>query len=95
MSSALLEQVNAIVQGDVTDSAALKKAVLDHDIEGIIDVAGNVVPPWKEYLLPKIASAVGDAAIAVGRERGKPLRAWITSGIGIMQYPGTKYELQD
>jgi putative NADH-flavin reductase len=95
MSPALLAQVNAIVEGDATDSAALKKALLDHDIEGIVDVAGNQVPPWKEYLLPKIASAVRDAAVAVGKQRGKPLRAWITAALGILEYPGTSYLIQD
>jgi hypothetical protein len=49
----MLAEANAIVEGDATDSTALEKAILDHDIEGIIDVAGNIVPPWKEFLLPK------------------------------------------
>ena len=95
MSPALLAEANAIVEGDATDSTALKKAILDHDIEGIIDVAGNIVPPWKEFLLPKIASAVRDAAVAVGKQRGKPLRARITSHLGILEYPGTSYLIQD
>jgi putative NADH-flavin reductase len=95
MSPALLAEANAIVEGDATDSAALEKAILDHDIEGIIDVAGNIVPPWKEFLLPKIASAVRDAAVAVGKQRGKPLRAWITSHLGILEYPGTSYLIQN
>ncbi|KAH8787045.1 hypothetical protein F5882DRAFT_461726 [Hyaloscypha sp. PMI_1271] len=95
VSPALLAQANAIVEEDATDSTALKKAILDHDIEGIIDVAGNIVPPWKESLLPKIASAVRDAAVAVGKQRGKPLRAWITSHLGILEYSGTSYLIQD
>jgi hypothetical protein len=95
MSPALLAEANAIAEGDATDSTALEKAILDHDIEGIIDVAGNIVPPWKEFLLPKIASAVRDAAVAVGKQRGKPLRAWITSHLGILEYPGTSYLIQD
>jgi putative NADH-flavin reductase len=95
ISPALLEEVNAILEGDVTDSAALKKVIIDHDIEGIIDVAGNLVKPWEEFLLPKIASAVRDAAVVVGKQRGKPLRAWVTSGFGILQYPGTNYLIQD
>jgi putative NADH-flavin reductase len=95
MSPALLEKVNAIVEGDVTDSTLLKTTLLEHDIEGIIDVAGNQVKPWDEFLLPKIASAVRDAAVSVGKQRGKPLRAWITSGFGILEYPGTGYLFQD
>jgi uncharacterized protein YbjT (DUF2867 family) len=95
MSPALLEQIHAIVEGDATDSAALEKAILDHGIEGIIDVAGNVVPPWQEPLMPEIARAVTHAAVAVGKQRGKPLRAWFTSGIIILEYPGTGYLLSD
>jgi len=95
MSPALLEQIHAIVEGDATDSAALEKAILDHDIEGIVDVAGNIVPPWQEPLMPKIVRAVTDAAIAVGKQRGKPLRAWITSAIIVLEYPGTGYLFSD
>lgn len=75
----------------------ISKVILDHDIEAIVDVAGNQVLPWKEFLLPKIAKAVTDAAVAVGKERGKPLRAWLVSGINILRYPGTPepYLLQD
>ena len=89
MSPALLDQIYAIVEGDATDSAALEQAMLDHDIEGIIDVAGNHVPPWQEFLMPKIARAVTQAAVAVGKQRGKPLRAWITSAILIQKHPMT------
>jgi nucleoside-diphosphate-sugar epimerase len=95
MSPALLEQIHAIVAGDVTNSAVLEKAIIDHGIEGIIDVAGNVVAPWREFLLPKIARAVTQAAVAVGKQRGKPLRAWVTSGINILEYPGTGFLLTD
>jgi uncharacterized protein YbjT (DUF2867 family) len=95
VSASLFERVNAIVEGDVTDSAALKKAILDHNIEGIINVAGNQVKFWEEFLLPKIARAVADAAVQVGKQRGTPLRAWITSGLGILEYPGTNYLIQD
>jgi len=95
ISPSLLAQVNAIVEGDVTDSAALKQAILDHGIEGIINVAGTQVKSTEEFLLPKIAKAVRDAAVPIGKQRGKPLRAWITSGLGILEYPGTKYLIQD
>ena len=96
VSPSVLEKT-AIVVGDATDAVGLKKAILDHDIEAIVDVAGNQVLPWQEFLLPKIAKAVMDAAVAVGRERGVPLRAWLVSGMNILQYPGTPnlYLLQD
>jgi len=95
MSPAILERLESIVVGDVTDSPALEKAIRDHNIEAIIDVAGNQVLPWKEYLLPKIAKAVSDAAIHVGKERGTPLRVWVTAGLGIMQKPATPYLIQE
>lgn len=85
------------MEGDATDAEGIKKAIREHDIEGIIDVAGNQVLPWKEYVLPKIAKAVSDAAVAIGKERGeKPLRVWVAGGIGCMDYPGSGgYVLMD
>ncbi|KAH6713590.1 hypothetical protein DL95DRAFT_383840 [Leptodontidium sp. 2 PMI_412] len=95
ISTELLDRMNAVVVGDATDSAALKKALIDHDIEAIIDVAGNQVLPWHEYVLPKIAKAIADAALAVGKERGRPLRIWVTSGLFIMKIPGKDWTVQD
>ena len=84
-----------VVSGDATDSTSVKTAILDHDCDAIMDTAGNQVLPWREHLLPKIAKAVSDAAVAVGKERGKPLRAWFVAGLGLLEYPGTGYLLQD
>ena len=83
--------------GDATHSASIKRALVDHEIEGIVNVAGTQVPPGTEYLLPKIAKAVAVAAVAVGKDRGTPLRAWLVSGMNILQYPGTSnsHLLQD
>jgi nucleoside-diphosphate-sugar epimerase len=94
VSPALIEKVESVVVGDATDATGIKKALLEHDIEAIVDVAGNQVLPWKEFLLPKIAKAVSEAAIAVRKERGKPLRAWVTSGMGVLEYPGTPHLIQ-
>jgi len=93
-SSAVLERVKVTV-GDATDPAGIKQALLDYDIEGIVNVAGNQVLPWKEPLLPKIAKAVSSAAVAVGHERHEPLRLWLVSGINVLQYPGTGYLLDN
>jgi putative NADH-flavin reductase len=84
-----------IVVGDALDSAEIKKAILDHDIAGIVNVAGNQVAPWKEPILPKIARAVTEAAVAVGRERKIPLRAWLVTGVNVLRYPGTTELLND
>ncbi len=52
MSPALLEKVNTIVDGDVTDVTLLKKTLLEHDIEGIIDVAGNQITALERSPFP-------------------------------------------
>lgn len=46
VSASLLELVHAIVEGDATDSEGIRRALVEHDIEGIINVAGNQVLPW-------------------------------------------------
>ena len=93
--SAALTEAIVIVCGDATNSAAVKNAILENACDAVVDMAGNQVLPWKEHLLPKIVKAVADAAVAVGQERGRPMRAWFIGGMGLLQYPGTKYLLQD
>ena len=90
VSPALIAMI-VIVCGDATDSTAVKTAILENDCNVVVDTAGNQVLPWKEYQLPKIAKSVADAAVAVGRERGKPLRAWFMGAIALLQCPGTDY----
>lgn len=85
-----------IIEGDATDSSAIRRALLDHDCDAIADVAGNQVAPWKEPVLERIVRAVVDAAIAVGRERGRPLRIWVIGGLGSLRYPGKdRHLIQD
>lgn len=95
ISPSLASLVTAIVQGDATDVAALKKVLRDYQIDAVVNVAGNQVLPWKEHQLSKIAKAAADAAVEVGRERGKPLRMWVMSAIAILRVPGTDYLLFD
>ena len=90
----LLSRIVTVI-GDATDSPSIQNAITEHDCDAIVDTAGNQVLPWKEHLLPKIAKAVADAAVAVGRARGKPLRAWLIGGLGSLQYPGTGYLVRD
>ena len=94
LPSSILALITIIV-GDATDSPIIEKAIVEHDCDAIVDTAGNQVLPWKEHVLPKIAKAVVDAAVAVGMARGKPLRAWLIGGLGSLEYPGTGYLLQD
>ena len=92
--SSIVSQLSIVV-GDATDARSIEQAILDNDCDAIVDTAGNQVLPWREYLLPKIAKAVTDAAVAVGMARGKPMRAWLIGGLGSLEYPGTGYLLQD
>jgi len=85
-----------IVSGDATDSAGVREAILANNCDALVNAAGNQVLPWREYVLPKIAKAVADAAVAVGRERGgRPMRAWFVCGIGELGYPGMEGRLRD
>jgi hypothetical protein len=84
-----------VIEGDATDSSAIRRALLDHDCDAIADVAGNQVSPWKEPVLGRIVGAAVDAAVKVGRERGRPLRVWAIGGMGSLRYPGTdRYLIQ-
>jgi hypothetical protein len=95
VSPAALQRVAAIVLGDATDAASLQSALEDHAVDAIVDVAGNQVLPWREQVLPKIAGAVTRAAVAAGRARGRPLRAWLVTGINVLEYPGAPGLLTD
>jgi nucleoside-diphosphate-sugar epimerase len=94
VSPQVVERIKVVI-GDATDPASLKAALLEHDCEAVVDVAGNQVLPWKEYLLPKIAASVVEATTAVGEERGKVVRVWVTGGIGNLGYPGTEWNIED
>ncbi len=67
-----------------------------NDCDALVNAAGNQVLPWRKHVLPKIAKAVADAAVAVGRERGgMPMQAWFVCGIGELGYPGMEGRLRD
>jgi nucleoside-diphosphate-sugar epimerase len=85
-----------VVVGDATDAAAIKRAIVENRCDAIINTAGNQVPPWREPVLPKIAKAVADAAVEVGKERGgRPLRAWFIGGLNSLEIPKTDHLVQD
>jgi UDP-glucose 4-epimerase len=89
VTPAVINSLEAVVAGDATDSVAIKKAIEEHNIEAIVDVAGNQVLPWK------IAKAVTDAAVAVGKERGKPIRIWLITWPGELRLSGSENVLED
>ena len=85
ISSALFEKVS-IYEGDALDSAAVDDALRKHDCDAIMNTAGNRVA-GREQILGKIASSVSSAAIRVGRDHVKPLRAWFIGGLLSLEYP--------
>jgi hypothetical protein len=86
-----------IVEGDATDTAAMYRAIVEHDCNALICAAGNVVMnPWGKANLPGISEAAADAAILAAKERGgKPLRCWFLGGMSLLDYPRSTYFLAD
>lgn len=89
LPATIYEQIN-IVQGDATDSRAIKNAMIDNKCEAVVSTAGvAALLPWGSSDLPEIFKAVVEAAREAGAERGTPLRVWMMGGQGVLQYPGT------
>ena len=89
-----LRETLSIVEGDALDSSAVEDAIRKHKCDAVMNTAGNRVVKG-EQILGKIAASVSSAAIRVGKDRGKPLRAWFIGGLTSLEYPGTKYQIQD
>jgi len=93
LPSSIYERLNAI-QGDATDSQAIKRAILDSRCDAVINTAGvAALAPWGKSDLPVIFRAVVEAVRQASEERKKPLRLWVLGGQGVLFYPGTKSPL--
>jgi nucleoside-diphosphate-sugar epimerase len=81
-----------VVQGDAADSHSIKNAILDHKCDAVVNTAGvAALAPWATSDLPEIFRAVVEAVREAGAERGgRPLRAWVLGGQGVLFYPGTQ-----
>lgn len=80
-----------VIEGNATDSAAIKKAILESKCEGVVNTAGvAVMAPWKKGELPTIFRAVLEGVRQAGEERKVPLRTWFMAGLGVLHYPGTQ-----
>jgi uncharacterized protein YbjT (DUF2867 family) len=80
-----------VVQGNATDSASIKRAILDNNCDAVVNTAGlAALAPWGKSELPAIVRAVVDAVRAAGLERQKPLRTWFLAGLGVLYFPGTE-----
>ena len=73
--------------GDALDTNAVEFALRKHNCDAVMNTAGNFVAPWREQVLEKIATSVSSAAVRVGRDRKKVLRAWFIGGITSLVYP--------
>jgi uncharacterized protein YbjT (DUF2867 family) len=80
-----------VVQGNATDSASIKRAILNNNCDAVVNTAGlAALAPWGKSELPAIVRAVVDAVRAAGLERKKPLRTWFLAGLGVLYFPGTE-----
>jgi putative NADH-flavin reductase len=84
-----------VVQGDATDSQAIKNAIIDNKCEGVVSSAGvAALAPWGSSDLPEIFKAVVEAVSLAGVQRGRgPLRVWMMGGQGVLEYPGGAGEM--
>jgi uncharacterized protein YbjT (DUF2867 family) len=91
----IFQQIS-VVQGDATDSAAIKRAILDHRCDALVNTSGlAAMAPWGKTDLPKIFRSVVEAAQEAGEERKHRLRVWFLAGIGVMGLPQTNSMLSD
>lgn len=94
----LAAQLTAVVEGEGTDSEAIKNAVLDHSCYAAVNCAGvAALSSWnKPSELPAIFAAVTKGVVDARRSRGKsslPIRVWMLSGMGILDYPANPKKL--
>jgi nucleoside-diphosphate-sugar epimerase len=79
-----------VVEGDATDSVAIKRAILDNSCDALVNSAGvAALAPWGKSDLPVIFKAVLEGVREAGLDRKKPLRAWFMGGLGVLNFPGT------
>jgi nucleoside-diphosphate-sugar epimerase len=86
----------SVVQGDATDSTAIKRAILDNNCDAVVNTAGlAAMAPWSSTDLPIIFGTVVQAIRDAGTARKKAVRAWFLAGIGVMGLPQTNWMLSD
>lgn len=83
-----------VVEGNATDEVSIKRAILDHKCDAVVNTAGMAaLPPWGKSDFPAIFRAVVNATREAGSDRQKPLRAWFLAGMGVLKYPGSESTL--
>lgn len=95
LPSSVYSQIS-VVEGNATDSAAIKKTILDSRCEAVVNSAGvAAMAPWGNSDLPEIFRAVLKGVREAGAERQTPLRAWFLGGLGALYFPGANTMLSD
>ncbi|PWY69606.1 hypothetical protein BO94DRAFT_477772, partial [Aspergillus sclerotioniger CBS 115572] len=78
----LLPHLPTIIQSDPRSATTIKSAFFDHNCDAIINAAGYAAMfPWSSTSLPDIVDAVIQAAVEIGRERGRPVRSGFEVGV--------------
>lgn len=80
-----------VVEGDATNSASIKHAILENECDAVVSAAGvAAMAPWERSELPKIFKSILNGVVDAGAERGRPLRVWFMGGLSVLYYPGTE-----
>ena len=83
--ASLVERIS-IYEGDALDSQAVESALRQHNCNAIVQTSGTRLA-GKEQELGRMASSISAAAMRVGKDRGRTLRAWFIGGLGSLEYP--------
>ncbi|KAH7135087.1 hypothetical protein B0J11DRAFT_152274 [Dendryphion nanum] len=95
LPSAVYRQIT-VVEGNATDSASIKRAILDTGCDAVVNTAGvAALAPWSRSDLPAIFRSVLNAVREAGLERKKPLRTWFLAGLGVLYFPGSETMLSN
>ena len=86
--STILDRVT-VVSGDATDSASIRKALVEHNCDTIINSAGTAaILPWSAPQMQEIIKAAATGTIDASKKLNRPVRAWFLGGMSILDFPG-------
>lgn len=88
VDSSIVSQIT-IATGNATDSKAIKKALVEHQCDALINSAGQAaIFPWQAPRMQEIIQAVTAAAVDASKELKHPIRGWFLGGLGALDFPG-------
>lgn len=92
----VLQQLAGVVTGDASSKEDIARTIVDNNCDALVNTAGYAATaPWKRTDFLKIFAAAVNASVEVGRQRGKPLRAWFLGGFGMLDTLDPKYMIID